>query len=402
MGTSSIVQSTLLSKLNEQQALRAIQARGPMSRAEVARFSGFSAPTASKAVESLLRAGLLEELDAPFISRGRPAKRLQLASLSAQVLGLVIDAMECRIAAAGLDGVLDESLTHKFRTPHDYDELIAQSVDGVQRLIGQAGKATLGMGISIPGLIDYQRQRGIFSPNVPQTNGHSPGHDLAGELGIDCVVQQETVALCLAERQFGNARGINDFAMLDVSTGVGLGVISGGRILNGRSGLAGEIGHITVQAEGRTCGCGNRGCLETVASDSAFARVLSQKIDREVTIDEAIDLLQSGEIDLTIELERMIQYLGIGLAAVINLFNPSTVFVHSLLLSADKSLFPRLVDEAERRTLAPSFKDCNIVLARGSKRQGAIAAIIDHLTSAIVPVMNGDGSPARIAAAYRT
>src|ERR1041384_6694881 len=92
----SLIQPSLLSRMNERQVLRAIQAHGPMSRAEVARFAGISAPTASKAVEALIRGGWLEEGDAPELVRGRPARKLRLPGSSAQVLGLVIDADFCR------------------------------------------------------------------------------------------------------------------------------------------------------------------------------------------------------------------------------------------------------------------------------------------------------------------
>ncbi len=113
---------------------------------------------------------------------------------------------------------------------------------------------------------------------MPITNGQCLGADLAERLGIECILVQEEHALCLAERCFGSARGLDDFAMLDISTGVGLGVMSRGRLLLGRSGFAGEIGHITVDIRGRRCGCGNRGCLETVACDSALAWQVSQKL----------------------------------------------------------------------------------------------------------------------------
>src|SRR5687768_13358376 len=93
----SLIQPSLLSKMNERQVLRTLQARGPLSRAEVARHSGISAPTASRAVEALLRAGLLEEGEATGLARGRPGKKLRLASSTAQVLGLVIDAGRCRL-----------------------------------------------------------------------------------------------------------------------------------------------------------------------------------------------------------------------------------------------------------------------------------------------------------------
>src|SRR5262249_33066368 len=192
-------------------------------------------------------------------------------------------------------------------------------------------------------------------------------------------------ALCLAERCFGEARGLDDFAILDVTTGVGLGVMSGGRLLTGHSGLAGEIGHLTVQADGRPCGCGNSGCLETLACDSALAWFASQRLGRRVDIEEVIALCRAGRISLAAELETVARYLGIGLAAVINLFNPATLFVHGQLFAADEQLFERVVAEARRRALPPSSADCRIIQAPGSKRQGAVAAIIQHLTEAMLP-----------------
>lgn len=390
MSQPSVVQPTLLSKINERQVLRTIQARGPMSRAEVARLSGISAPTASKAVESLLRAGLLEEGAAPEAARGRPAKRLRLASKSAQVLGLVIDADQCRLVAAGLDGALNDEPMAQFATPSTYEELIDTVVVEAERLLARPGVSTLGMGISMPGLLDYRSQRGVLSPNVPVTNEHSPSQDLFDRLGMECVVVQESHALCLAERHFGDARGIDDFAMLDVASGVGLGVMSGGRLLTGHSGLAGEIGHITVDLEGRQCGCGNYGCLETEACDAALARAISQRLGRRVSIDDVIRLVRAGELDAGAELQRTCRYLAVGLAAVINLFNPSTLFIHGHMFAVDDTLFASVVEETRKRALAPSFADCRIVQARGSKRQGAVAAIIEHLTSSVVPELIGE------------
>lgn len=119
----SHIQPALLSRMNERQVLRAIQQNGPMSRAEVARHAGISAPTASKAVELLLRSGWLEEGEAPELVRGRPARKVRLPERMSQVLGLVIDADRCHVVAAGLDGSLREEHA-SFVTPGSYAELI--------------------------------------------------------------------------------------------------------------------------------------------------------------------------------------------------------------------------------------------------------------------------------------
>ena len=370
-----------------------------MSRAEVARHAGISAPTASKAIETLLRAGLLEEGDAALQARGRPARKLRLATRTAQVLGLVIDASVCSIVSAGLDGEVFNASTAEIDTPGSYEELLDRVTVIARGIMERAGVATLGIGICLPGLMDYKAQRGLLSPNVPITNGRSPGRDIADLLGIECVMVQESHALCLAERQFGLAKGLNDFAMLDVGTGIGLGVMSGGRLLAGHSGLAGEIGHMTVALEGRLCGCGNSGCLETVASDSAFAWHLSRRTGRNIHVSEAIEIAKAGHPEARKELDRICRYLGIGVAMVINLFNPSTLFIHGKLFDADPTLLPRVVEEAGRRALTPSFADCKVVRAQGSKRQGATAAIIEHLTNVLAPsfVIHNHAYPVRAA-----
>src|SRR5262245_56767308 len=302
MSAITTIGPALVGKLNERQVLRVIQARGPLSRAELSRESGLSAPTVSKAVASLLKAGLLEESDAVELARGRPAPKLRLATTSAQVLGIAIDAGHCEVVSAGLDGALHDD-TLSVPTPATYLKLLTALESAARRVMAKSDVRTLGLGVSLPGLVDYRKGCGVLSPNVPMTNGHSPARDLARRLGLECTLLQESHALCLAERHYGLAKGVDDLAMLDVGAGVGLGVMSGGRLLTGHSGLAGEVGHITAVAEGgRPCGCGNSGWLETVASDSALAWRVSKKIGRKVDADAVIGLAKAGKVSLTAEL----------------------------------------------------------------------------------------------------
>lgn len=380
------IEPSLLGRMSERQVLHALQADGPLSRAEVARRCGLSAPTVSKAVTSLKRSGLLEEAEIPEATGGRPATRLRLARDGAQVLGAVIDADRCLLVSSGLDGQLHETI-RSFATPDTYPRLLDALTRHARSLMDRDGVTTLGVGLSLPGLVDYRTQRGVLSPNVPLTNGRSPSLDLTERLGVECVLLQESHALCQGERHYGQARGLDDFAMLDVHTGVGLGVVSGGRLMTGHSGLAGEIGHLTVVPDGRRCGCGNAGCLETVASDSSLAWRLSTRLGRSVDLDEVIRLAKSGEVDLSAELTDVCRYLGLAIAAVINLFNPARLFVSGRMFEADDTLFERAVEQASKRSLAPAFADCLVLRATGQKHQGAVAGIIQHLTSAIAPAL---------------
>ncbi|MEO8493689.1 MAG: ROK family transcriptional regulator [Planctomycetota bacterium] len=385
MPANAPAQPQLLSRLNERSVMRVLQSHGPCSRADVTRRMNTSAPTVSKAVASLLRAGLLEEFDVKENGRGRPAKQLRLANETVQVLGLVIDVDKCRFVTAGMDGGLRQDGETSFETPKTYDRFLREAVHHARRLIDRTDVTTLGLGISVPGLLDYRTERGLLSPNVPMTNGHSPSRDLSEQLGINCVAFQETHALCLAERRYGAAQQLHDFGMLDISTGLGLGIISSGRLLTGHSGLAGEIGHIPIEDGGRMCGCGARGCLETVASDSALAWFVSQRIGRRIEVSEIVEAVSRGELSVRDELQAVCTRLAFALATVINLFNPSTLFIFGRLFELEDDLFARVCDETRRRSLGPSFADCQLVRARGSKRQGAVAGIIEYLTDSLVP-----------------
>lgn len=389
MPIASQAEPKLLSHINQHSVIRVLQQHGPCSRADVTRQLGVTAPTVSKAVASLLRNGFVEEYDFKESGLGRPAKRLRLATETAQVLGLAIDGRACHLVAAGLDGVLrDESLC-RFATPKTYRHLVSMVVRRARQLMDRPGVVTLGLGISMPGLIDYRQQQGMLSPNVPITNGQRPACDLSEQLAIDCVMLQERHALCLAERHYGESNCLDDFAMLDVGVGLGLGVVTGGRVLTGHNGLAGEIGHIPHDPHGRLCGCGKRGCLETLASDSALAWLVSQRVGRSLGIEQIIQLSAAGELSVAAELDQVLPALGFAAAMVINLFNPATLLINGRLFQLGPELFHRLLKEVERRALGPAFAECRIALAGSQKQQGAVAGIIEYLTDSLVPGMDG-------------
>jgi len=381
-------QPQLLSQLNERKVLQVLHSHGPSSRAEVSRLADVTRPTVSKAVSSLLKSGLLEEYDAPENLRGRPAKKLRLAVKTAQVLGLVIDAPTCCLVSTGLDGVVRSETLCEFKTPRTYEQLLKKVTELVSQSRSLAGVRTLGVGISMPGLFDYRAGLSILSPNVPITNKQRLGADLSRRLGLDCVVLQESDALCLAERHYGLARGVDDFAMLDASTGIGLGVLTASRLLKGSNGLAGEIGHLPMDPNGIPCGCGRTGCLETLASDTALTRLVSQRVGRDLDIHQIIDLVQADELNVAAELDSVAQHLAFALVTTINLFNPQTLFVHSRMFDIDPLLFERLIERTEAMALAPSFRSCHIARARGSKHEGAIAGILAHLTDSRVSQSN--------------
>jgi predicted NBD/HSP70 family sugar kinase len=379
------IESTLLRRINERRLLEVIQQQGPSSRATLTRVSGLTAPTVSKAVDSLLKRGFVEELDPLEPTLGRPGRLVRMAADSAAVLGVVIDVQTSCVVAAGLDGKVSEQQTRRFATPKSYAELLDALEQRCRDLLGGITGRVHGIGVSVPGLINERLSEIVFCPNLHLLDKRNPAHDLGQRLGVECVLFQETDALCLSERMYGDARGLHDFAMLDVSTGLGLGVMTGGQVLAGHSGMAGEVGHITVVPDGTRCGCGNRGCLETLATDAALMRMLSDKLDRPLSLDEAAAVIGERAGDFQHEIRTVTEYLAVAIAAVINIFNPTTLFVHGELLVGSEERFARVLERVKQRTLTASLADCTILVTRSSKRQAAIAGIMHHLTNAWAP-----------------
>jgi predicted NBD/HSP70 family sugar kinase len=226
------------------------------------------------------------------------------------------------------------------------------------------------IGVGYGGPINWRTGRIVKSYHVAGWQGFPLGQWLAELSKLPVFVENDANVAALGEALVGAGRGCSPVFYVTVGSGVG-----------------GEIGHITVERAGIRCGCGNRGCLETVATDSAFVREMSHLLGKSVGINEAIDAIRSGRVDSAAVVERTVDYMAIAVAAVINVFNPSTLFLHGKLLGSDQAIFNRVLAEGGRRTLKPSFADCRILQSQGNKRLGAVAGIIRNLADEMAPSM---------------
>lgn len=378
----STARPATLKRVNMRRFLDELRRSGPSSRADLSRSTGVAAPTSSGIIADLLELGLLESADAPEgLSRsgakGRPGKLFRLASDTAYVLGVTIGVEECVAVPAGLDGAPRPAMQVNFETPKTYEDLLL-AIEAAIRAVEAPGRC-LGVGLSVPGLVEERSGRVAFSPNLQILNGRSIGPDLEARLDTKVVCTQEEHALCLAEWISGAGREFSDFIALDLSSGMGMGVVSGGRYVSGRDGFAGEIGHTTVEPDGPFCGCGNRGCLETLATDTAFLHAVRDRLGYLVTMDEAANL------DVSSELDRVLSYLAIGLASLVNVFNPEAIILNGRLLDLRPGLLEDLQARVSARALAPSAADVRLFRAKGDKSFGALAGLLDRLFAEVGP-----------------
>ena len=376
-------QSATLKRINMRRFLEELRRRGPSTRADLTRAIGVTPPTSSSVIADLLEAGYLEETEIAPAGRGRPGKLFRLATSTAYVIGAAVDVRDCEVVVAGLDGKQIHA-SERFATPTTYPELIDMIVGIVNGLAEVHTGKCLGLGIAVPGLVDERHGMVAFSPNLHYLDGNFISRDLSQRLGIEVVTTQEEHALCLSEQIVGKAKRLDNFAVMDFSSGVGMGVVSGGRYVSGYQGFAGEIGHIQVVPNGLVCGCGNRGCLETVASDSALMRsvadrVVAAKVNTDVPIESFLEMCTDEEV------ERTAEFVSLGIATAINLFNPSAVFVSGRLFNLRPGLSEQIAQMSRDRALKPSAKDVRVELAQGTKLHGATSGLLDALYESVGP-----------------
>jgi len=273
-----------------------IRDRGALSRADLARLSGLSPSTVTAITADLLAEGLLVEDqqnggDAQT-SVGRPATPLRLDPAAGHAVGVKLGPDTLIATVTDLDA---EPLS-MVRVPHgtsvDAATMVRVFQDLVDDVLGRAGidgQSLVGMGIGVPGIVDPGRGTVSDSPLADWVE-HDLRELLAAHFGVPVHVDNDVNTLTVAEHLFGAGRGVSDLAVITVGRGIGMGVISNGRIVRGWRGGAGEVGHVSVMPQGPECWCGRRGCLEAVASEPALVREVLALTGRLVTPEELASL----------------------------------------------------------------------------------------------------------------
>ncbi len=257
------------------------------------------------------------------------------------------------------------------------------------------------IGVGCAGPVDVERGVVTNPPNLPGWSEVLLVEHIQGALGLPTRLDNDANAAALGEFHYGAGKGARSLFYLTVSTGVGGGIVLDGKIWHGVSGVAGEIGHMTVLPDGPLCGCGNRGCLEAMSSGSAIVRRAQEAALRRPTpLRDIVDLkttdverLARAGDDVAQEVwNSAIQYLGIGIAAAMTILGPDRIIVGGGVTAAGEFFFEPLRAEVQRRVHIVSTDLIPILPA-------ALGADVGILGAAAVALKNGEAAkkPARLA-----
>lgn len=277
-------------------------------------------------------------------------------------------------------GVLDNDKDALDRLKQAIDELLAETDTDI--------KDTLGIGIGTAGMIDRQKGILLAAPNLG-VKQVSIVDTISKHYGVPCRLGNDLEVAALGESEFGAGRKCHSFVCIFVGTGIGSGIVFDGMPYLGATGTAGEIGHTVVVPDGRKCGCGGSGCLEAYASRTAIAKEILYGLERgfESTVADKIDLSEgiirskalaaavAADDELVIAaITKAAQYMGIGLANVVNFYNPQRIILGGGLIEAVDLYYQIAIKEAKRRALPIPGRKLDIVKAELGDFAGIIGA----------------------------
>lgn len=375
--------------------LRLIWKERGISRAEIARNAHLSRSTVSEIVNEILPMGLIVEGGEGPSRGGRRPIVLEFRDDACVILGVEMGATHVAVALTDLRGrVLDwQTREHPVRDdPPGARTLIAELCGRCLDSAEALGRPLVGIGVAVPSPVDPSQSDRLSPLVLPAWEGHLGLDELAREHGVPLMVDNDANLGALAEQWWGVGRGVDDIAYIKVATGIGSGHVIGGEIYRGATGVAGEIGHTAIDPHGKPCICGLRGCLVTLIGGQALlarAAELSSKYpdsplagnDNEISHLE--DAAMGGD-PLALEVaQEAAANLGIAVAGLLNLMNPSLVVVGGDLARLGHLLLEPLRETIEKRTLVSSIAAADIRTSELGLQSVAVGAATMVLKAAL-------------------
>ena len=362
----------------------AVLTKGPLSRRDIARLTGLSQSTITKAVKPLLEAGYVVEEPTDARGPGRPAVPLRVSGNRHYVVGVKIAPHEAIgvVTSPNAEVLGSARVALPSAGVDDVVQTVAGLVSELRASRAEYAEHVDALGVALGGHVDGRIGVLRYSPifgwrDVPLAEL------LRAATGLPTVVENDVNALAVAEQLFDAGRDVASFAVVTVGAGVGCGFVVDHELVHGSSGMAGEIGHVVVDPEGEACRCGNRGCLETIAADGAILAAIRRSGGPALNnVGEAAVLARQGDEAAREAFSRAGTMLGRAIATLVNILDPSLVVLSGEGVAASDLLMDSLREELAARTFAEAEPEL-VTRPLGDEMwaRGAAANVLRHLIS---------------------
>lgn len=393
-----------LESLREHNLLRVIDVlleRGVASRADIARQTGLSRTTVSSLVTDLIDRGLISERvsgdqrETASSGAGRPPVLLALDRSAGAAIGIDMGHSHLRVAVADLSHAVLAQAERAVDVDQSAADSMAVAAELVEDVLSEAGvprDRVINVGLGMPGPISNRTGALGSSTIMPGWAGVRAGEEMERQLGLPVTVENDANLGALGEALFGAGQGAQEIVYLKVSSGIGAGLIVGGRIHHGAGGTAGEIGHLLVDEDGHVCRCGNRGCLETVAAAPGLLEQLSRTHGTDLGIQDVIGLARGGDPGCRRVIADAGQHIGRAVAMLCNLLNPARIIVGGDLSAAGDLLLDPLRGALRRYAIPTAAEDAEVLtggLGEQAEVRGAVALAIGEADRPLMQATGG-------------
>jgi predicted NBD/HSP70 family sugar kinase len=389
----------LLKNLNRSLILRLVRDGGPISRAEIAKRTKLSLPAVLKIVDGLVQDGYLRESGEGTSTGGRPPRLVEIDPEGAFAVGIELTPDRFRVGLADLSYVLRVEKEAQIDAVSGYQTILGQLVSTTQRVLSESSvrqDRVLGVGVAVPGLVQSDTGTVVVAANLAGWTNIPLAKDLSHALGLPVIIENDARACALAELWHGRRSGMRHFMSVDVEVGVGAGIVLNRELYNGYRGIAGEIGHIVVEENGKPCGCGKRGCLQTVASLTAMLEDVrsnpSPKLlelcsgqPSELDVSCLLEALRAGDRRAQEVIEQAGRKLGRALGNLMNVLDVETIIINSDIVAAGEAYLAPLREEVSKYFFLSAERPLRVVpskLGRDAGLLGAVTLILREMFAA--------------------
>ncbi|MDD2957503.1 MAG: ROK family transcriptional regulator [Lachnospiraceae bacterium] len=338
---------------NKRNVIDIIRLNSPINKAEIAKMAGLSIPSVMKITDELEEMKLICSLGRGESTGGKPPEMLTFVTNAFYLIGVDIGRSRVKVILMDMGAQIYERRYMTSTATENPESFLERVADLVEEIIANADipkERLLGIGIGMPGILNPESGKIIFSPNFMWKDVELLPV-FRKRFAAPVLIENANRAMALGEHWYGVSQNVNRVLTVNLGYGIGAAMLDGRKIDRGGSGCSGELGHMILKKDGNICSCGNRGCLESISSGYAIAKTAQQEarnknaekilkeaggIPEDIEAKHVFLAAEAGDMTAQTIIQEAIEYLGIGIANCINLLDPDMVVLAGrIMLSSD-------------------------------------------------------------------
>lgn len=388
-----------MKSLNKSIILNKIRTDGPISRAQIAKESNLTPPTVGSIVKELIAQGIVVESVLGTSQGGRKPTMLLINNIEFYIIGIDAGPSDMRFVLSDLSGRIISSYSSKINTSITKQEFLKMLIDGVKTITSKNEKFTekiVGIGVAMHGVVEVDTGTSLFAPNL-HLRDIPIKQELEKEFNFIVKVENDARAIAMAEKWFGENEESRNMMVVNIGRGIGAGIVIDGKLHHGEYDIAGEVGHMILDINGEKCECGNRGCLQTVASGTAIAKKAVNNLGdspillaivngdaSRITGKVVYDAAKQGDKQCQEIIADAGSYIGIGLTNLVHILNPGKIIISGGVSKSEDYILAPIQKELHERALTTKAKQTEVVLSKlgdHATSLGAVALLLAELFS---------------------